>query len=407
MNLRHLLLASLLAASLKAGAQDWLDRLDERLQLQSRDGRYRLDFSGTIDLEAYYIDQRSPGLLFGADDFVNPRLSLFLDAQLGRQFYSFVQLRVDRGFDPYSGVWDARFDEYFLRYSPLDHGRLNIQVGKSATVVGNWVGRHDSWNNPFISAPLPYENVTAAADANVTPNANTFLARRDAPDNKAAWLPVLWGPAYTTGVSIFGAGEKLDYAFEFKNASISSRPAVWDARDLGWENPTLSGRLGYRPNAAWNIGTSFSAGTYLQPDAESGAGFPDGREIGYYWQTTVGVDVAFAWRHWQIWGEVFLSRFEIPHVGDADTLTYYVEAKYKFSTRWFAALRWNQQFFGDVRDDFGTATAWDRDVYRVDTAVGVRLTRHIQAKIQYSYTHHDSRLQQGEQLVAGQLTVKF
>jgi len=39
--------------------------------------------------------------------------------------------------------------------------------------------------------------------------------------------------------------------------------------------------------------------------------------------------------------------------------------------------------------------------------MGFRLTRHLQAKVQYSYTHHDSPLQQGEQLVAGQVTVKF
>ena len=36
---------------------------------------------------------------------------------------------------------------------------LNVQAGKFATVVGNWIERYDSWNNPFITAPLPYENM--------------------------------------------------------------------------------------------------------------------------------------------------------------------------------------------------------------------------------------------------------
>lgn len=407
MNIRNAIIIWLLLSSLPAQTQEWLDRVDDALHLQSRDGRHRVDLSGVVDLESYYIDQRPPGLLFGKDDFFNPRLTLFLDARFGEHLYSFVQLRVDRGFDPHSGVWDARFDEYLLRYTPFADARVNIQVGKFATVVGNWVARHDSWNNPFITAPLPYENVTAVADVNVTPTPTAFLARRDSPDNKAARLPVLWGPAYTSGASVFGTVGRFDYALELKNASVSSRPAVWDGRDLGWENPTLGGRLGFRPNATWNFGASFSAGTYLQPEAEQIAAFPAGRDVGDFWQTTVAADAAFAWRRWQLWGELFLSRFEVPNVGDADSLAYYVEAKYKLSARWFAALRWNQQFFGDVRDGAGASTPWDRAVYRVDTALGFRFTRHVQAKVQYSFTHHDSPLQQGQQLMAGQVTVKF
>ena len=97
----------------------------------------------------------------------------------------------------------------------------------------------------------------------------------------------------------------------------------------------------------------------------------------------------------------------MPNVGNADTVAYYFEAKYKFTTRLFGALRWNQQFFGDVRNAAGALTAWDRDAWRVDAALGCRFTRHFQGKVQYSYNHKNGPLQQGEQLVAAQLTVKF
>jgi plastocyanin len=53
------------------------------------------------------------------------------------------------------------------------------------------------------------------------------------------------------------------------------------------------------------------------------------------------------------------------------------------------------------------ARAWDRDAWRVDTALGYRFDRHLQGKIQYSFTHQLGNLQQGEQLVAAQLTLKF
>tara|TARA_B100000676_G_C17870915_1_gene728576 strand:- start:486 stop:617 length:132 start_codon:yes stop_codon:yes gene_type:complete len=43
----------------------------------------------------------------------------------------------------------------------------------------------------------------------------------------------------------------------------------------------------------------------------------------------------------------------------------------------------------------------------VGTAIGYRFTRHIQAKAQYSYNHQSGAFQQGEQLLAGQLTLRF
>ncbi len=389
-------------------AQEFLDKVDDALFLQTRDGRARVDLSGTFDLEGYYVDQRPPGLLLGdGKDFINPRLSLFLDARLGDHLYSFVQFRADRGFDPRGAVRDWRFDEYLLRWTPFDDSRLNFQIGKFATCVGNWVARHDSWNNPFITAPMPYENVTTVADVNVPGSPAAFLARRDIADNKPAWLPVLWGPAYTSGASVFGSIGRFDYALEFKNATVSSRPAVWDAQDLDWADPTVSARLGFRPDAAWNMGASFSRGTYLLPDAGNVAAFPASRSIGDFPQTIFGADAAYVHGPWQLWGEIFLSRFVVPNVGDADVLAYYIEAKYKFSARFFGALRWNQQFFGDVNDGTGGRTPWDRDVWRVDAALGCRLTRHLQGKLQYSFNHHRSALQQGEQLVATQVTMKF
>ena len=89
------------------------------------------------------------------------------------------------------------------------------------------------------------------------------------------------------------------------------------------------------------------------------------------------------------------------------TVAYYVEGRLKLTPRLFAALRWNQQLFDSVESDAGDDRAWDRDVWRVDAALGCRLDRHLQGKIQYSYMHQRGALQQGEQLVAAQLTFKF
>lgn len=117
--LTHLLASLLLAAPL--GAQEsFLQRLDDSLRYRSPGGLFRSELSGLVDLEAYFVDQRPPGLLFGSSDFFNPRLSLFLDTHFGEQFYSLVQFRADRGFDPrLMPDGDARFDEYLLRWKTV------------------------------------------------------------------------------------------------------------------------------------------------------------------------------------------------------------------------------------------------------------------------------------------------
>jgi hypothetical protein len=385
-----------------------LDKVDESLHVQSSNGFYRTDLNVLLDLEAYYIDRNPPGLLFPTHDFFNPRLSLYLDTRLGKHFYSLVQARLDRGFDPGSKPdGDARFDEYLVRYTPFDDSRLNFQVGKFATVAGNWVARHDSWNNPFINAPFPYENVFGITDRTVPTSTGVFLGRQTGVDKKAAWLPIIWGPSYATGASIFGLVNKFDYALEIKNASLSSRPTAWDARTVGFDAPTGTGRIGVRPTAAWNIGTSVSYGGYLLPDAETSPGFPVGKSYGDYTQLTIGQDVSYAWHHWQFWAEAFASRFEMPNASDAETLAYYLEAKFKVTANLFTALRWNQQFFDKIPNGLGGESRWDKDAWRMDAAVGYRFSRHLQAKLQYSYGHEAAAFQQGEQLFAAQLTLKF
>lgn len=389
-----------------SGRANWMDQVDDSLTLQSPNGLVQSHLSGLLDLEGYYIDQRPPGLIFNEDrGFFNPRLSLFLDTSLGKHLYSFVQVRVDRGFDPGAKVRDARFDEYLLRYTPFNGPELNLQAGKFATVFGHWVQRHDSWDNPFITAPLPYENVTVIYDSEAPATPTAFLKRQTKPDEKREWVPAIWGPSYATGGSIFGRVEKLDYAVEIKNASLSSRPAYWDATKVGWENPTVSARVGYRPEATWDFGASFSHGAYMTP--ASLATLPAGKTVGGYAQTTFGQDISFAWRHWQVWYEFIFSRFNVPNVGNADTAGYFLEAKYKLTPNWFAALRWNQQFFDTVPDGAGGRADWDHDAWRMDAAVGYRFNRHLQSKLQYSFSHQKGNLQQGEQLVAAQVTLKF
>ena len=396
---------------------DFLDRLGETLTITAFDDRVRAQLRGTLDFEIYHLDGPAPSLIFNKDDFLlNPRLSLFLDAQLGTHVYVFAQARVDRGFDPNEGDAEARADEYAVRITPWQDGRFNLQVGKFATVVGNWVPRHHSWDNPFVTAPLPYEHLTPIWASMAPRSIATVLGwahvrtRRgdfsgDELSDKGMRQPVIWGPSYASGTAVFGRIDNFDYAAELKNTSLSSRPEYWDGTKTQWQHPTFSGRLGFRPNEMWTFGVSASTGPYLEPEAEPT--LAAGHSIDDYRQIVIGQDIAFAWHHLQVWAEFFETRFEIPEVADFDTFAYYLEAKYKFTPQLFGALRWNQQVFSTVRDSQGDRSTWGRDVWRIDSAAGYRFTAHTQLKLQYSLQHEDSGPREYGHTVAAQFTVRF
>lgn len=397
-----LLIGSSMAAQV-ALADDPLERVTQALTFSAFDHKLRYRISGIADLEAYAFDRPAAGLIDSQDSvLVNPRLSLFLDVQAGDHVYIFAQGRVDRGFDPSDHRADARLDEYAVRITPWLDGRVNFQVGQFATVIGNWVPRHLSWDNPFITAPVPYERLTAIFDTEPPASVSQFVTINS--EELYEYNPTIWGPVYATGASVAGKIDHFEYAAEIKNSGPSSRPASWDLQDVQFQHPTFAGRIGFSPDLRWGVGASASVGPYYRPEAA--ATLPPGRSIGDFRQILVGQDFRFEWHRFQIWAEVFESRFEVPNVGDADSLSYYIEGKYKFTPQLFGALRWNQQFFARVGDRTAAPVRWGEDLWRIDSAVGYRFTSHLQLKLQYSM-QQSLQTSDFSDIIAAQFTLRF
>ena len=74
----------------------------------------------------------------------------------------------------------------------------SIVIGWLGAFVGTWVARHLSWENPFINAPLVYENVTSVEDARAP---DYIFLDIGTPAQKYEYQPVIWGPSYATGIS--------------------------------------------------------------------------------------------------------------------------------------------------------------------------------------------------------------
>jgi hypothetical protein len=419
--------ALLFCAPILRSAADPIDDLGDALSVSAFQDSVRGQLSGTMDLEGYDTGQPSPGFIRndGSTLFV-PRLSVFLDGQLGPDIYVFSQTRVDEGFDPGNGgSLRPRMDEYVVRFTPSRKGVFNLQLGKFATIVGNWTPRHDSWSDPFVTAPLPYDNLTGIWDAFALRSTGTLLewaqvspsSAAEMDKDKALRLPILWGPSYTAGAAVSGEVGWVEYALEVKNASLSSRPESWSHTPELWDDPTVSAHIAVSPDEKWNFGLSASEGPYLRQSAIPTV--PAGESYRNYRETVFGEDASFAWHHFQAWAEIYEARFEIPAVANADTLAYYLEAKYKITPQFSWALRWNQQLYGTVFVPQFVSTggsrpsvpshwaAWGRDLWRIDSAPSYRITPHIQLKLQATVEEGDADSRGVIGMLATQLTLRF
>jgi hypothetical protein len=329
------------------------------------------------------------------DAFLAPRLSLGLDAAAGERYFFHATVRADRGFDVGNEPdGQVRVDEIFLRLKAWDDERLNFQIGKSPTVFGAWVNQHDFYDDPFLLAPLSYGQVIGVQSflpAALSPAAIAARANGSAPPfsalSKQSWASQLWGPVYATGASVFGSVDRLDYAFEVKSSGLSSHSEQWED-DLGdFSAPTFTGRVGYRPDAAWAFGASASFGSYLAEDVETL--LPSGSDRDDLAQTTLGLDVRWSHRDWILSGEIIGSEYETLEAGDLRTLGWFFQARKKVAPGIWLAGRFGQSISNEITAPSGESIPWTPDVWRAEIAAGWRVNAHTLLKANYAFTHSD------------------
>ena len=389
--------------------EEAIDQLKQFHCVASPDGGFRLNSDFWLTQDFMVFDQPPPPLVqSGQYQTYWPQLNGLLAMEFG-QHLSFVALgQVYRGFDPQDQSLSANLSEYFTVIRPLDTDALVVKGGTFATCYGQWVNRHFSFQNPLINAPLMYEGMTTVSDGSAgltaTPGRGAFLGRKNKADNVPAWLPIVWGPSYTSGGQLGGTYQGFDYALELKNASLSSRPSEWQFWDKSFADPTLTGRVGWRPDAAWNLGVSGSGGSYLAADPKTTAAVNAWDAT----QTVVGADVSWAHGPLELWSEFAWSRWRIPNLEPADATSYFIEGKWKFAQQLWLAGRWNQQLYGDYGTVApGGTTSWSNDMWRIDACVGWKIDRFVQCKVQYSYLDQQNFQQASPNLFAVQLVVEF
>ena len=381
----------IISLALKADAQDSL--ID--LLPWSPSSPIAVDVRGQLSTTFWSTTSPPPALNRQSGNYLDPRASVAFDITAYDHLSFHTTVRVDQGFDPLdSDQYEARVDEYFLRYTPFDSNVLNFQAGRFATVFGGWVAQHDPFDTPFLSAPLPYSQILAVNIRNPDANSAQVIAQRNRNQipglfetSKSLWASVIWGPSYGSGLAISGQSQHLDYALEVKNIPLTEQATDWDSSWSRLEHPTWSGRIGYRPDASLALGISASRGPYLSLDAVSL--LPAGTDLGDFPYTSIGADFRWAAGHFIVTGELIASEYTGLDDLPLRNLSYYGEVRWKASPSLFLAARWGQSLNDKIRAPDGEQVRWSPNLWRVSMAAGWRVTPDFLIKGEFNHTSID------------------
>lgn len=359
------------------------------------DGTFQIDIRPSLEAVIWSGDTPAPALLGYDDDaFFAPRFSLDVDAAAGEHFTFHSSTRWDRGFDAGSAPdGELRIDEAFLRWRAFDDQRLNFQVGKYASFFGAWSGQHDFFDDPFLLAPLPYSQLLG-----VSPTAPGSPLNTGGPGGGAVplsllskdnWASMIWGAGYGIGGGAFGSTEHFDYALEVKNSALSSHPDAW--QEINFSHPTVTARVGYRPDATWAFGLSASRGSWPEVNAV-------GVDRDDLIQNSLGLDVRWARHDWIVSGEMMLTEFETASSGDLQAASWFVQARYKVSPGVWLAARIGQMLANEATGPGGLPFGWQSDVWRAEIGGGWRIRPNVLLKAGYTFTHTEDDPIAGEHL---------
>ena len=408
--------------------ESFLERLRQFQSFGTEDGQISFNADVWLTLDYMVFSTPPPGFIQTTNGQIfAPTLSGLFTLDISKHLeFVFLGL-VNRGFDPTETSVQSQPAEYYTQVTPFDTPVLNFKGGKFQTAFGQWTNRHFSTQNSLINAPMMYGQMTSVTDGNdgasIAPNTTSLVNRKNSASPPVTkWIPIVWGPSYASGFQLngtVGTLQQLDWAFEMKNASLSSRPQEWDLWNRGFNYPTFTGRAGYRPDAAWNIGVSGSSGSYISQAAYDRFSNTSkaGSSIGESRQNVVGTDISYAHGPIELWSEFAWSQYEVPDapsgkaVGNIGAYSYFIESKWKFMPQFWLSGRWNQQLYSNVTPatspGAGSETPWYNNLWRADACLGFKINRFTQFKVQYSYTEEAGNVDPGQNLFAVELVIQF
>jgi signal transduction histidine kinase/DNA-binding response OmpR family regulator len=203
----------------------------------------------------------------------------------------------------------------------------------------------------------------------LTPLIGTTATRRLSTRNPLIGLPDDYTLDYPLGAEVSGETKHFDY-----RAAMVSLPSYHSGYV---PDPTARLRpafgAGYTPFIGARIGASYTSGTYLNHDYTSAQ--TAGRPWDDYDQRIFSLDGSFARGYLETHAEYSRGSYDVPgHAGSLAGFSYYGEAKYTLTPRFFVAARAERNKYPFIRLFGTTWTGRLTDFEDGEVGVGYRLT---------------------------------
>jgi hypothetical protein len=310
----------------------------------------------------------------------------------------------------------------YVRVRPWTARGFDVQVGRIPPVFGAYSRRVYGADNRLIGQPLAYQYLTSLRSDAVPASADDLLFMRG-----RGWLasyPVVGvgSPAAAPGVPIITAyqwdvgieasidTQRIEAAAAITSGTLSN-PRVDDDND----GRQISARLGWKPFVGLVIGGSYAHGEWLNGALRnqlSSRIAPEQR----FPQEAFGFDAEYSRDYWLVRGEVIRSRWRLPALsapfidGPLDATAAFVETRYRFTPRLFAAARLDGLTFSRITGErlfTGVPTTWDAPVTRIEAGGGVYIQRNLIIRGVVQRNWRDGGLVHNRTFVSGQIAFWF
>jgi len=239
------------------------------------------------------------------------RVQLWGAVELWRGLVAYAQGNVEAGSARYEpSSHEVSSDQFGLRYTISP--RLVLDAGRLTPVIGTFASRHFSTRNPLIGDPDGY-----SLD-------------------------------YPLGVEAFGDVYKFDY--RIAAISLPTSHAGYEPTPTERLRPAIGG--GFTPIVGLRFGASFAVGPYLNDEVDPSA--LKGKEWSDYRQRVLAFDGSFSHGYLELHAEGARGSYDIPS-GTITGFTYYGEAKYTLTPRFFIAGRAERNKYPFIRPTTATS----------------------------------------------------
>jgi hypothetical protein len=303
----------------------------------------------------------------------------------------------------------------YVRIRPFRSIPLDVQAGRIPPSFGAFGRRAYATDQILIGFPLAYQYLTSLRPDSVPATADDLIRMRgrgwrpsfpigsfeDAPG-----VPLITAFQWDTGVQARWIAGPLELTGALTNGTVSD-PRFNDNNDA----KQWSGRAAVRPVVGLVIGASAARGGFLADDVVEI--LPEAARERDYAQSAFGLDAEYSRDYWIVRAELVRSRWSLPLLWPAGTMDVsalgaWVEGRYKFTPRIFAAARVDHLGFSKISGSIWTSpTSWDAPVNRVEWGGGYYFQRNLVGRAVVQHNRRDGGFVRSRTFVSAQISYWF